>query len=127
MTKRNASRYPGIRSFERSEQHLFFGRARETQALYEAVKVKPLTVLFSQYGIGKTSLLNAGLVPMLEQNGYLPIVIRLQDTSISPVETKQFAKKIGDGIMINGSKHPVEFIVKDSQSNSNRASSVAQS
>ena len=89
MTKRNASRYPGIRSFERSEQHLFFGRARETQALYEAVKVKPLTVLFSQSGIGKTSLLNAGLVPVLEQNAYLPIVIRLQDTSISPVETLQ--------------------------------------
>ncbi|MGH1355781.1 MAG: ABC transporter substrate-binding protein [Thalassovita sp.] len=38
----------------------------------------------------------------------------------------QFAKKIGDGLMINGSKHEVEFIVKDSQSNSNRASSVAQ-
>lgn len=38
----------------------------------------------------------------------------------------QFAKQIGDGLMINGTKHPVEFIVKDSQSNSNRASSVAQ-
>jgi branched-chain amino acid transport system substrate-binding protein len=38
----------------------------------------------------------------------------------------QFKKKIGDGIMINGAKHPVEFIVKDSQSSSNRASSVAQ-
>ena len=38
----------------------------------------------------------------------------------------QFAKQIGDGVMINGAKHPVEFIVKDSQSNSNRASSVAQ-
>lgn len=38
----------------------------------------------------------------------------------------QFAKKIGDGLMINGSKHEIEFIVKDSQSNSNRASSVAQ-
>lgn len=39
---------------------------------------------------------------------------------------KQFAKQIGDGLMINGTKHPVEFVVKDSQSNSNRASSVAQ-
>ena len=39
---------------------------------------------------------------------------------------QQFAKKIGDGLMINGSKHPVEFIVKDSQSSSNRASTVAQ-
>ena len=39
---------------------------------------------------------------------------------------EQFARQIGDGIMINGAKHPVEFIVKDSQSNSNRSSSVAQ-
>ncbi|MDJ0880912.1 MAG: ABC transporter substrate-binding protein [Gammaproteobacteria bacterium] len=38
----------------------------------------------------------------------------------------QFAKQIGAGLMINGTRHPVEFIVKDSQSNSNRASSVAQ-
>ncbi|GAB4362624.1 MAG: ABC transporter substrate-binding protein [Oricola sp.] len=39
---------------------------------------------------------------------------------------EQFRKAIGDGLMINGAKHPVEFIVKDSQSNSNRASTVAQ-
>ena len=39
---------------------------------------------------------------------------------------EQFAAKIGDGLMIDGTKHPVEFIVKDSQSNSNRASSAAQ-
>lgn len=39
---------------------------------------------------------------------------------------EQFKKSIGDGIMINGSKHPVEFIVKDSQSSSNRASTVAE-
>ncbi|GKY90162.1 ABC transporter substrate-binding protein [Sinisalibacter aestuarii] len=39
---------------------------------------------------------------------------------------EQFAKQIGNGLMINGTAHPVEFIVKDSQSSSNRASSVAQ-
>ena len=38
----------------------------------------------------------------------------------------QFRRLTGDGVMINGTAHPVEFIVKDSQSNSNRASSVAQ-
>lgn len=38
----------------------------------------------------------------------------------------QFQKQIGDGLMINGSKHPFEFIVKDNQSSSNRASTVAQ-
>lgn len=39
---------------------------------------------------------------------------------------EQFRKQIGGGIVINGARHPVEFIVKDSQSSSNRASSVAQ-
>lgn len=39
---------------------------------------------------------------------------------------EQVRKQIGDGIMINGAKHPVEIIVKDSQSSSNRASSAAQ-
>ena len=38
----------------------------------------------------------------------------------------QFRNQLADGLMINGTKHPVEFIVKDSQSSSNRASSVAQ-
>lgn len=38
----------------------------------------------------------------------------------------QFAAAIGNGLSINGTAHPVEFVVKDSQSNSNRASSVAQ-
>lgn len=89
MTEQRASRYPGIRSFERNEQALFFGRDRETRELFEAVKVKPLTVLFSKSGIGKTSLLNAGLTPLLEQAGFLPIFIRLQDTAVSPVETVQ--------------------------------------
>lgn len=38
----------------------------------------------------------------------------------------QFRAAIGDGIEIDGTLHPVEFIVKDSQSSSNRASSAAQ-
>lgn len=83
----NRRRYPGIRSFERGEAGQFFGREREAQSLFEAVKVKPLTVLFAKSGIGKTSLLNAGLVPMLENDGFLPISIRLQNTDLPPVET----------------------------------------
>ncbi|HVY99071.1 MAG TPA: ABC transporter substrate-binding protein [Dongiaceae bacterium] len=39
---------------------------------------------------------------------------------------EQFKKTLGDGLVIDGTKYPVEFIVKDSQSSSNRASAVAQ-
>lgn len=81
------SRYPGIRSFEREEKDLFFGRDNEALDLFSTVKVKPLTVLFSKSGIGKTSLINAGLIPYLENDYFEPIKIRLQDTTISPVAT----------------------------------------
>lgn len=80
-------RYPGIRSFERAEAGQFFGRSREIAELYSLVKVKPLTVLFAKSGIGKTSLLNAGLIPLLETGGFQPVKIRLQDRSLAPVET----------------------------------------
>lgn len=38
----------------------------------------------------------------------------------------QFNKALAGGLEINGSKHEIEFLVRDSQSSSNRASSVAQ-
>ena len=90
---REGLRYPGIRSFERDESQLFFGREQEAEELFSMIKVKPLTVLFAKSGIGKTSLLNAGVIPMLEREYFYPVKIRLQDTSISPVETmKQVLK-----------------------------------
>lgn len=39
---------------------------------------------------------------------------------------QQYARKIGDGLEIDGRRYAVEFVVKDSQSSSNRASTVAQ-
>ncbi len=39
---------------------------------------------------------------------------------------EQFSRKLAGGLMINGSRHEIEFVVRDSQSNSNRASTVAQ-
>ena len=80
-------RYPGIRSFERAEAGQFFGRSREIAELYSLVKVKPLTVLFAKSGIGKTSLLQAGVAPELERQGFIPIFIRADNTSAPLVDT----------------------------------------
>lgn len=80
------SRYPGIRSFEADERDLFFGREREIKELYSLVKVKPFAVLFAKSGIGKTSLLNAGIIPKLKEEAYHPIKVRFQDTQQTPEE-----------------------------------------
>ena len=84
MDKQLENRYPGIRFFETKEQKLFFGRTEECSNLFSMIKVKPLVVLFAKSGIGKSSLINAGLIPLMEKGHYQPVKIRLQDTSIAP-------------------------------------------
>ena len=77
-------RYPGIRSFEADDQILFNGRSNEIDELFSLIKIKPLVVLFGKSGLGKTSLLKAGVGPLLLKQHYFPIMIRLQDTRVSP-------------------------------------------
>ncbi len=79
-------RYPGIRSFEKSERRQFFGRLQETEDLRSLVKTRSLVVLFSKSGLGKSSLINAGLVPKLEEDGFFPVPVRFQNTDSSPLE-----------------------------------------
>ena len=45
--------------------------------LFQRVVHKPLTVLFGRSGLGKTSLVQAALVPRLRDAGFLPIVLRI--------------------------------------------------
>jgi hypothetical protein len=78
-------RYPGLRSFDKTQVSLFFGRDAETTELFNLVSLEKLVVLFSKSGLGKSSLLNAGLSPLLEQNGFKPIRIRFSPGNrISP-------------------------------------------
>ena len=74
----------GLRSFTEDTGAYFFGRTAELQDLYERIVHKPLTVLFGQSGLGKTSLLQAALVPRLRAAGYLPILMRLDHSVGAP-------------------------------------------
>src|SRR5215469_7651748 len=69
--------WPGLGAFDESAQRFFNGRRNETAELRRLVLHAPLTVLFAASGLGKTSLLQAGLFPMLRRENFLPIYIRL--------------------------------------------------
>jgi tetratricopeptide (TPR) repeat protein len=57
--------YVGLRYFEADDQHLFYGREEES-AMVRALWVSHrLVVLFGPSGVGKTSLLHAGVLPLL--------------------------------------------------------------
>ncbi|WP_189302081.1 nSTAND1 domain-containing NTPase [Streptomyces albospinus] len=66
--------YRGLASYRRQDARWFFGRERSTEALVAqlraAEKTGGLVMLVGASGAGKSSLLNAGLVPAL-QNGAL--------------------------------------------------------
>ncbi len=70
-------RYPGVRSFEERDQPRFFGRQRATEELLLRVLSVRLLLQFAPSGVGKTSLLNAGLFPRLREHHLFPVMVRL--------------------------------------------------
>lgn len=67
---RSANPYVGPRPFEREDRHRFFGRDREASELLSLVIAHRTVVLYAPSGAGKTSLLNAQVVPLLEEEGF---------------------------------------------------------
>jgi tetratricopeptide (TPR) repeat protein len=59
------SPYPGPRAFEPGESTRFFGRRREIRDLAAMVVSYPVVLFYAPSGTGKTSLLQAGLIPRL--------------------------------------------------------------
>jgi tetratricopeptide (TPR) repeat protein len=57
--------YPGPRPFLRTERDRFYGRSRDTGLLAEWWRNNRLTLVVGQAGCGKTSLLRAGVLPLL--------------------------------------------------------------
>lgn len=67
----------GLRSYSDSAKAYFYGRDAEVRELYERVRLNTLTVLYGRSGLGKTSLLQAGLLPRLKVEGHNPVLVRL--------------------------------------------------
>ncbi len=57
--------YPGLRSFDREEGELFFARERNVEALRAILAERRLVVVLGGSGSGKSSLIRAGLLPVL--------------------------------------------------------------
>jgi len=80
----------GLRSFSEDVSQYFFGRDREIPELSDRIRQRPLTILYGQSGLGKTSLLNAGVIPRLRQQGYAPVLIRvIYDPQLQPLAPEQ--------------------------------------
>jgi WD40 repeat protein/TPR repeat protein len=82
-------RYPGARPFadDPLDRLLFFGRATEMRGLFNQIRAEDLLVLYGKSGMGKTSLLKAGLLEPLRRQDHLPMVVRVNDPRAGPFAT----------------------------------------
>jgi hypothetical protein len=82
--------YRFLDSYGERDHELFFGRDREIKLLLADVMVQPLVILFAKTGTGKTSLINAGVRPMLDGLGYESFYVRVhRDPTQSAVSVIQ--------------------------------------
>ena len=84
----------GLASFTEETRAWFFGREEEVAELARRVQRKLLTVLFGQSGLGKTSILRAGLVPKLRELGYCPVYVRIDYAPDAPAPAEQIKQAI---------------------------------
>ncbi|MDH5175970.1 MAG: hypothetical protein OEX15_04815 [Gammaproteobacteria bacterium] len=84
----------GLSSYSEETRAYFHGREEEAAELARRVQRKLLTVLFGQSGLGKTSLLRAGLVPRLRGSGFCPVYVRIDYAAESPSPAEQIKQAI---------------------------------
>jgi WD40 repeat protein len=71
----NTNPWRGLKPYESTDADVFFGRRRASERLLERVLHDPLVVVTGPSGIGKSSLVRAGLLPRLPASVH-PIVVR---------------------------------------------------
>lgn len=75
MIDKSGNPWLGLESYK--ENQIIYGRNTEVTDLAQRVLNDTDTVVYGKSGIGKTSVINAGVLPIARQNDFVPIVVRL--------------------------------------------------
>jgi hypothetical protein len=90
--------YPGLKAFTEADSVFFFGRSAEQLELFRLVKRSVLTTCFGASGLGKTSLLGAGLFPQLRAALFFPILVRLDFSPRAAELALQLKQRISEEV-----------------------------
>ena len=101
MLQKDNNPWLGLASYEYSDAYRFFGREKELAHLKQVIDHSAVTTIYGISGAGKTSLINAGLSPLLEKSGYLPVRIRL-DHNVQLSYSEQIIQAIQQAIQAIG-------------------------
>ncbi len=99
-------RYPGVTPFTRAQRSIFFGREEDVRLLHKRIQREPLVVLHGKSGLGKSSIINAGIIPVVEeQSTFEPLLIRFgakttQNDDSLLAKTKNILNESSDTIQL---------------------------
>jgi hypothetical protein len=85
--------WPGLAPYTEQQSSQFFGREAEIEELLRLIQRDTLTILFGRSGLGKSSLLHAGVIPRLRTGLYFPVLVRLNFADLE-VDTVAQVKSI---------------------------------
>lgn len=86
----------GLKSY--SEGKRLYGRDREIEELSQKILYNTQTVIYGKSGIGKSSLLKAGVFPILRRNGYFPVYVRFVHEAGQGSYTSQIKTAIDEAL-----------------------------
>lgn len=107
--------YVGPRPYERGDRHNFFGRDRDARDLVALILAEREVLFYAQSGAGKTSLLNAQVIPALEEEGFQVLPVTRVGSSLPPGMSDQAVSNIFvvSALMgLAGTNVPVEALPK---------------
>lgn len=86
--------YVGPLPFEREDEDRFFGRDRESSELFSLTVAHRMFLIYAQSGAGKTSLINARLIPQLERDGFYVFPVARLQGPIAPLDSATSIRNI---------------------------------
>jgi len=78
----NLNPYKGLNSFGYDDQANYYGREEEAKEIAKTLKTTRLLTLLGASGSGKSSLIYAGVVPLIEENGVEILTFRPLDNPL---------------------------------------------
>ncbi len=105
-------RYPGAQPFRDDEfsRRTFFGREPASVALTDQILANRLVIVYAKSGLGKTSLLNAGVAPRLREANSLPLFVRVNDLKNGPLVS------VLEGVKAEAERQKIEYVPGDTTS-----------
>nr|WP_281719845.1 FHA domain-containing protein [Nitrosomonas nitrosa] len=88
--------YRGVHPFRYIDRQYFFGREAVVDDLLIEISLYRLVLLFGESGAGKSSIINAGLIPALKGKGFNPERLRVSpETRDQPILVEQIEASEG--------------------------------